>query len=201
LPNLMGASTPEMLASYLGGRSKLSSGLSELEDLRLSELPTGYVARSPDGVDLIAVGKIEEYGEGCACSYSLISKMLLSKISLNEEDLIIVDTDAGVEHLGRGMEEGIDAIIVVVNPNAEGIAIAELLNREGNRIGKPLHFILNKITPEIKDIMKKKLAEKGLKPSAVVPFFHEKFSSCLEGGILRAGNAQIEVSEFVSTLF
>ena len=64
----MGASTPEKLANYLGG-SKLSSGLSELEDLSLSELPTVYVARSPDGVALITIGKIEEYGEGFACPY------------------------------------------------------------------------------------------------------------------------------------
>lgn len=65
------------------------------------------------------VGKIEEYGEGCACPYGLLSKVLLKKLELADDATVIVDAEAGVEHLGRGVEEGIDIIVVIVDPTAE----------------------------------------------------------------------------------
>ena len=73
----------------------------------------------------------------------------MKRIVLDEGEHLIVDTEAGVEHLGRGIEEGIDAIVVVVDPTAEGVAIAKLLHSEAARINKPLHIVINKMTDEL----------------------------------------------------
>ena len=201
LSKLLGTETPETIANYLGGRKNLSKEFSKLDNINLSKLPDEYVKMSPDGIGLASVGKIEEFGEGCACPYGLLSKVLLKKMVLLDDETVLVDTEAGVEHLGRGVEEGIDAIIVIVDPTAEGIAIAKLLRDEARRIEKPFHMILNKITPEVEAIMVEKAKAEGLLPSNLVRYDHIIFRSSLEGTMLQAGSAQEEVSRFIKSNF
>jgi CO dehydrogenase maturation factor len=59
--------------------------------------------------------------------------------------------------LGRGVEEGIDKIIVVIDPTAEGVEIAKKLVSKAQRIGKPIHLILNKVPSEVEQVMREKL--------------------------------------------
>jgi CO dehydrogenase maturation factor len=197
LSGLLGASKPSTIAEYLGGRKNLSKGLQEIDSFKLGKMPPKYVSYSPERIGMAIVGKIEEYGEGCACPYGLLSKVLLKKLELDDNTTVIVDTEAGVEHLGRGVEEGIDLLIGVVDPTAEGVAIAGLLGKETERIGKPFHVILNKVTPEVAPVMDAKLRENGLSASAVIGVDPEIFDSGLRGGRLRAGEAQRQVSEYV----
>ena len=179
----------------------LSNEISKLDNIHLNKLGDKYIKISPDDIGLASVGKIEEFGEGCACPYGLLSKVLLKKMVLTGDETVLVDTEAGVEHLGRGVEEGIDAIIVIVDPTAEGIAIAKLLRDESNRIEKPFHMILNKITSEVEDIMLDKAKIEGLVPSALIRYDQEIFRSSLEGKTLQAGSAQDEISTFINSNF
>lgn len=198
LSGLLGTIKPDTISNYLGGRKNLSTGLKDVERFSFNELPSKYISYSPEGIGLALVGKIEEYGEGCACPYGLLSKVLLKKLELADDATVIVDAEAGVEHLGRGVEEGIDIIVVIVDPTVEGVAIASLLRKESDRIGKPLYVILNKVTPEIASIMREKLKEQGLSASTEVSLDPEIFNSGLQGGMLKAGIAQRQVSDFVS---
>jgi len=201
LPKLLGTETPDTIANYLGGRKNLSKEFNKLDNIHLSKLPEEFIKISPEGIGLTSVGKIEEFGEGCACPYGLLSKVLLKKMVLGENETVLMDTEAGVEHLGRGVEEGIDAIIVIVDPTAEGIAIARLLRDEATRIEKPFYMILNKITSEVEDIMIEKAKEEGLVPSALVRYDPAIFKSGLEGSRLEAGTAQVEISTFINSNF
>jgi len=201
LPKLLGAETPKTIAKYLGGRQQLSKGLTKLDNICLSKLGEEYIKRSPEGIYLASIGKIEEFGEGCACPYGLLSKVLLKKMILEENETVLVDTEAGVEHFGRSVEEGIDIIVVIVDPTAEGLAIAKLLRDESNRICKPFYMILNKMTSEVEDIMLKKVKNMGLIASVSVRYDPAIFRSGLEGGRLKSSNAQKEIASFINTHF
>jgi CO dehydrogenase maturation factor len=113
--------------------------------------------------------------------YRFLSKELLKRIVLEEGETVLVDVEAGVEHLGRGVEAGIDRIVVVVDPTAEGVAIARMLKTEADKIDKPLYVVLNKITPDVEEIMMKKLEEEGLSATGMVGLDPEIFRSSLEG--------------------
>ena len=201
LSKTFGVEAPDTLGNFFGGRKLLKQGIGEHEKIRLSELPGDYLKLTEDGIRFASVGKIEEFGEGCACPYGFLSKELLKRIVLDEGEHLIVDTEAGVEHLGRGIEEGIDAIVVVVDPTAEGVAIAKLLHSEAARINKPLHIVINKMTDELIPILKDMLGKEGLRESATIRYDPIVFRSGLEGRQLEANEAMKGVETLTSLLF
>ena len=201
LSKTFGIEAPDTLGNYFGGRKLLKQQIAEHEKIRLSELSEDYLKLTKEGIRFASVGKIEEFGEGCACPYGFLSKELLKRIILDENEHLIVDTEAGVEHLGRGIEEGIDAIVVVVDPTAEGVAIAKLLNTEANRIDKPLYIVINKMTDELEPILKDMLRKEGLEPSATIHYDPTIFRSSLEGRQIEAKEAKIGVETLTNLLF
>jgi CO dehydrogenase maturation factor len=119
---------------------------------------------------------------------------LLKRIELKSGEYLIVDTEAGIEHLGRGVEEGIDRLLVVIDPTAEGVAIAEKLDSEAKRIGKILHIVLNKMTPEVEPIMVQQLKEKGLEADIILSYDPVIFKASLIGDEFTAGVAAEQIS-------
>lgn len=199
LPKTLGLETPDTIANYLGGRAKVREGIEDHEKINLKELPEKYISKTENGITYAAVGKIEEYGEGCACPYGFLSKELLKRIELAPNEYLIVDAEAGIEHLGRGVEEGIDKLIVVIDPTAEGVEIAKKLVSEAERIGKPIHLILNKVTPEVEPVMKDKLESEGLEADALIGYDQVIFKSSLMGGLFTAGQASEDISSFIES--
>ena len=199
LPKTLGLETPDTIANYLGGRANVRKGIEDHEKINLNELPPKYVSKTENGITYAAVGKIEEYGEGCACPYGFLSKELLKRIQLAQEEYLIVDAEAGIEHLGRGVEEGIDKLIVVIDPTAEGVEIAKKLVSEAQRIGRPIHLILNKVTPETEQVMKEKLESEGLKAAAMIRYDPAIFKSSLMGGLFTAEAASEDISSFIES--
>ena len=197
LPKTLGLETPDTIANYLGGRAKVREGISDYEKINLNELPSEYISKTEEGITYAAVGKIEEYGEGCACPYGFLSKELLKRITLTTDEYLIVDAEAGIEHLGRGVEEGIDKLIVVIDPTAEGVEIAKKLVSEAERIGKPIYLILNKVTPDVESVMMSKLESEGLKADALIRYDSEIFQSSLRGGLFNAGKGSEDISGFI----
>ena len=194
LAHNLGLKSPDTIANYLGGRGTLRDEIKTHEKIKISDLPDEYVSKTGDGITFAAVGKIEEFGEGCACPYGFLSKELLNRIDLDNDEYLIVDTEAGIEHLGRGVEEGIDRLLVVIDPTAEGVAIAEKLDSEAKRIGKVLHIVLNKMTPEIEPIMVQQLKDKGLEADVILDYDPVIFKASLIGGQFSAGTAAEQIS-------
>jgi CO dehydrogenase maturation factor len=201
LSRTFGVDAPDTLGNYFGGRKQLRQQITEHEKIKLGELPDDYIKLTEEGIRFASVGKIEEFGEGCACPYGFLSKELLKRIVLDEGEHLIVDTEAGVEHLGRGVEEGIDALVVVVDPTAEGVAIAALLDKEAKRIGKPLYIVINKMTDELEPILRDMLGKEGLTPSATIRYDPSIFRSSLEGRPIEAGGAMEDLKALTDLLF
>lgn len=202
LPRLLGVEPPKPLAEYLGGkRGIFRRGETEIvralegtgEGVRLDDLPPEYVSTSPEGIRLVTVGKVRGFGEGCACPFNFLARTVLKNLLLGGEEVVLVDTDAGIEHLGRGVEEGCDAIVAVADPTAEALVLAKSLKEFSQSHGKRFWLVLNKATPRVVEYVGKRAKEMGLEVDGMVSFDEEVFESCLEGGTLRANEAARDV--------
>lgn len=116
---------------------------------------------------------------------------------LGNGDVVLVDTDAGIEHLGRGVEEGSDAVLMVADPTVESLELAKILKEDVVKMGKSFWLILNKATPDIADIIRIKAKDMGLELLGTVRFDREIFKSCLEGSTLGAEKAYEDIEEIL----
>lgn len=84
-----------------------------------------FAMGSPDGVSLLIMGTVRSAGEGCACPANALIRALLRHILVKREEFVIVDMEAGIEHLGRGTAEHVDCMLIVVEPNLKSIETAK----------------------------------------------------------------------------
>ena len=118
----------------------------------LEDLPSEYVSRS-GAVRLMAMGTIAQACEGCACPMGVLTKTFLEHLKLGNNDIVIVDTEAGVEHFGRGVDRFADAILMVADPSYESIQLAGKITAMGQSFGKPVYLVLNKTDDQQRGIM------------------------------------------------
>jgi CO dehydrogenase maturation factor len=96
---------------------------------------------------LLVMGTIPEGGGGCYCPESVILKFLLRHILLQRDESIILDMEAGLEHLGRGATRGIDAFIVVVEPGSRSLKTARQIKKLAADLGiDQVYVVGNKIS-------------------------------------------------------
>ena len=182
----LGLELPEDFTRYWGGtRGVLDKmprgGQQQLFEKKwgLEDIPEEYLTEK-DNIKLLAIGKIHDVGEGCACPMAMLAREFLENLQLNDNsELAIGDTDAGIEHFGRGVERGVDIIIMVVDPSYESIQLAHKINSLAETISKPIYFVLNKVKAEIKDNLTN--AVPSNKVIGIMPNNKEIFSSGLLG--------------------
>ena len=209
LPKLLGVEPPKPLAEYLGDKKSVfrREGADVIkalggtgEGVKLGGLPPECVSTSSEGVKLVTVGKVRSFGEGCACPFNYLTKLLLRNLVLDEKEVVLVDTDAGIEHLGRGVEEECDAILAVADPTAEALVLARGLKEFSQGHSKRFWLVLNKATPKVAEQVEKRAREMGLEVDGVIGFDEEVFESCLEGGALHAGRASRDVEAILKKI-
>jgi len=182
LHNLLGMEQPKDFMNYFGGKKLLFKRVGNLkEELKIESLPEEYIAKKGN-IKLLVMGKIYEFGEGCACPINVLSAKFIEKILLDNDQFLVADTDAGVEHLGRGVEKGCDILLAVVEPSRESIELAKRVSQMAKKSGTSVYYILNKIDKEPRESFLKFLD--GNKIIAVVPYDKRISLFGLEGGEL-----------------
>ncbi len=98
-----------------------------------------------EGVDLLVLGAVERAAGGCACPESVLLKSLVSHLVLRRGDIVILDMEAGIEHLGRGTAVGVDLMMAVVEPGQRSVETAERVRRMSSDLGiTRFGIVLNK---------------------------------------------------------
>ncbi|AEH60972.1 Cobyrinic acid ac-diamide synthase [Methanosalsum zhilinae DSM 4017] len=99
----------------------------------------------PDGVKMLIMGTVERGGSGCMCPASSFLRAFLRHVILKENTAVILDMEAGIEHLGRGTTRGIDLMIIVVEPGMRSIETASRIKKLSQDIGiKNIAAVVNK---------------------------------------------------------
>ena len=111
----------------------------------VSDIPDTY-SIVHDGVRLMVLGAPKRGGNGCACPENVFLRNLLAHLVLQRNELLIVDLEAGIEHLGRATCANIDALIVVVEPGRRSVQTAATVRRMADEIGiRHVFLAANKI--------------------------------------------------------
>ncbi len=102
-----------------------------------------------DGIKLMVLGGVKTGGGGCICPESTMLKALVRHIVLARDEAVVLDMEAGLEHLGRGTAMAVDRLVVVVEPGRRSIETAHHIMKLAGDIGlKNLSFVGNKIRSE-----------------------------------------------------
>ncbi len=99
-----------------------------------------------NGVTMLKMGTVERGGAGCMCSEGTFLKAFMRHLLMQRDDVAILDMEAGIEHLGRGTAEAVDALVVVVEPGARSVQTAHQVRRLATDIGiKDVVAVANKV--------------------------------------------------------
>jgi len=125
---------------------------------KVSDLPEKYWHES-NGLKLLVLGAITQAGAGCACPEGAFLKALLRHTILQRQEMVVVDLAAGVEFMGRASVQGIDALVLVVEPGGRSIETANNMAKMGRELGiKCVAAVANKITETSQiDVIKRQL--------------------------------------------
>ena len=115
---------------------------------RVDDLPEKLSIKI-NGIKLMVLGGVKTGGGGCICPESTMLKALVRHIVLARDEAVVLDMEAGLEHLGRGTAMAVDRLIVVVEPGRRSIETASHILKLAGDIGlKKLSFVGNKIRSE-----------------------------------------------------
>ncbi len=114
---------------------------------KVDDIPEQFSV-SRDGIRLIVMGGVRGGGAGCACPENAFLKSLLRHLVLERQETVIVDMEAGLEHLGRGTARGVDVFLVVVEPGRRSFQTARAVGRLAREIGvERVYAVGNKVRP------------------------------------------------------
>lgn len=134
-----------------------------------------------DNIKLMVLGGVKTGGGGCICPESTMLKALVRHIVLARDEAVVLDMEAGLEHLGRGTAAAVDRLIVVVEPGRRSIETANHILKLAGDIGlKNLSFVGNKIrSDKDKDFFKKYMPDFPF--LGFIPFATDIIEADLEG--------------------
>lgn len=193
----LGMELPGTLTDYIGGKGSVMQGMANgpqnmpmLFDKRwtMDEIPS-QCCTEKDGIKLMAPGKIETANEACACAFAAVMLQFLAVLDLKEEEIVIMDMEAGTEHFGRGLDNPVDTVLMVVDPSYESLRLAKKVAAMSQSISKELYYVLNKADSENEAVMKEAIADCG-QVLVSFPVDPELQKAGLMGNELLSGNPQ-----------
>jgi CO dehydrogenase maturation factor len=182
-------SPPLPFMELVGGKAALKKKMQapsvfERFEITIEQIPSRHI-RSRDGLVLVSIGKILQSLEGCACPMGVLNREFLKKLRLNENWVAFVDMEAGIEHFGRGIDEAIDKVILVVEPSFESVNVAEKIRDLAAGMNKEVSAVLNKMPSEkVGKRMEDELKSRNIAILGKIPNDAAVFDACLEGRVL-----------------
>jgi len=127
---------------------------------KVDDLPEKLSAKL-DHIKLMRLGGVKKGGAGCICPESTLLKALITHIVLARDEVVVMDMEAGIEHLGRATASAVDRLLVVVEPGRRSIDTAGHIRQLASEIGlKQIGVIGNKIrTQQDQDFIRKHLSD------------------------------------------
>ena len=125
---------------------------------KLEDIPEGYYTEK-DGIRLMVSGKIHQANEGCACAMGTVMKQFVSSLTLEKNQIAILDMEAGIEHFGRGLDDEADLILMVCDPSYESAQRAVKIGELGKKLQKPVYYVVNKADEESRKVLEQAIGD------------------------------------------
>jgi CO dehydrogenase maturation factor len=163
----------ELIAERTGTETGKPSPLFKMNP-HVSDIPEKYW-QDVSGIKLLAMGTVKRGGGGCACPENAFLKALLAHLFLARDEWVIVDMEAGIEHLGRGTAMAVDIMIIVVEPSRSSLETAGRIKKLSAETGiKNCKVIVNKIQrPEEREFVLEQCKKENLEVLGCLDFWPE----------------------------
>ncbi len=137
----------DLVEERTGAKPGTSGGIFKINP-KVDDIPEGFGYRIDD-ILLLVMGKSKFASSGCYCPEHALLRRLLKHLIIDRDDVVIVDMEAGIEHLTRGTAEGVDAFIVVVEPGQRSLQTAIAVKGLAAELGvKRVFVVANKVRKE-----------------------------------------------------
>ncbi len=111
----------------------------------VADIPEKY-AKEINGVKLLVMGTVDVGGSGCVCPEHVMLKAILSSLTYRKDDVVVMDMEAGLEHLARGTAANMDQFIVVIEPGSRSVQTYRNVKRLASDLGvKQVRVVANKV--------------------------------------------------------
>lgn len=193
LYKMLGLDMPRTLMADMGGKKGFQSRLKASGQglmagpplfppgMDMDDLPRDCLARTGE-IRVVSTGKIEHFGEGCACPMGSLFRSLFPALVLAADDVVLVDTAAGLEHFGRRLDNQCDHLISIVAPSYESVTMAGRMAVIASEAGLPFSVILNNMPDGAAANVEVQLS--GLDILGTIPHCPELFRATLRGASL-----------------
>ena len=179
----------------------LQAGWLEKDEIRIDDIPKEFLEEK-DNLKFLMVGKIDDPFVGCACTMADLSRDFLEKLILGDKEKVIVDTEAGIESFGRGVERSVDTVLIIVEPTFESISLADKISYMADGIGvRMVRAVLNKIpSEEIERKVSERLQKANIKVTGSIYFDLKMSAAALEGQPIGNSQAKEDAKKIVRSL-
>lgn len=181
LPLMLGVEQPSStIVEHVGGREAVRGALMEASrpgsgervpffanGVTVAELPLSCKSGG-EGLTFVRIGKIEHALQGCACPEGALARAFIGRLD-DGDGWLFVDTEAGVEHFGRGLLESVDLVLLVVDASHEAVLLAEKAAALAAEAGKRSVVVLNQVDPETEAILRDALRSRRLEVVGALP--------------------------------
>jgi CO dehydrogenase maturation factor len=173
------AEMADLIEERTGAKPGTTGGFFRLNP-RVDDLPE-KIALKKDGIRLMVMGTVRRGGSGCLCAENALIRALIQHLILYRDDVVILDMEAGIEHMGRAVAQGVDALITVVEPGMRSVQTAFALQRLAGDIGVHRVFVVaNKVrSPREAEILRQRT--EGLTWLGAMPYYAEAVEADLQG--------------------
>lgn len=142
-----------------------------------------YAVPTPSGVHLLVMGTVKAAGSGCTCPAHSVVKALMRHLVVERDEIVILDMEAGIEHLGRGTAEHVDVLLAVADANKKSLATASTICRLARETGiRDIGLVANRIaTPRQDRIFHLFAEEHSLEIMGMIPYDPEVAEAGMTG--------------------
>ena len=199
---MLGLNEPSTsLIDAVGGRNQVFGTIHDESSEIVHTTVRRFIEEAKDkDLFLIRVGKIDEAGSGCACPHGAISREILA-YPFAAGTLVVVDSEAGIEHFGRGLDAKVDTILFIVDPSYNTVELCQEAKRLADSIGVEFIAVLNKVqNKQVADFVKAELSKRAVNVRFIIPYDDRLFMSVLQGTALEIGGARDILERLVNEI-
>jgi len=190
----------DLIEERTGVKPGTTGGMFRLNPL-VEDIPEKY-AVDIDGIKVLVAGAVKKGGSGCYCPENTMIRSLISHLLTEKNSALVLDMEAGIEHLSRGTIAAVDHLIIVTEPGRRSIETAERIAHMAAEIGLTrVSVIGNRVRSEQdKDFLRETLP--GMQFIGFLPYDQAIRDAEIAGKSVAAASAEMEalIAEVIQKL-
>ncbi len=136
----------DYIEEKVGARPGSGWGMFLTLNPNVEDVVSRFGIQAAENIELLVMGTLSKASIGCLCPENTLLAATVNQIALRKDEVILMDTEAGVEHFGRAIAKGFDHAIVVSDPSYNSLSVAISALKLANNLNIPgLHLVCNKI--------------------------------------------------------